>query len=372
MLNQSLYTNYNSSLYLSMDYLRFFPLNRTNRGDDNLPKSFPLGGRQYAYISSQNVKSNKRSELGHCYDVDKNELKEKIKNYKFGDPNISYMLDEASVLELCECKSIKKKDTDSEEDKKGTKNKNKGTDSEEDKENKKDTKNKKIGRSNVSLLISLAELHYLYENKELKKVLLNDDIDFFGRMYADNKDFDVRGVAQIAPIYSIFPTEITNDLIACRNSLRDIKGCIGLQEQGLVAFTGYGHDNFNISELLERGYTKEQVVKTSVDYVLHTYFLPFTSGVTGTAHNTCPYYFHITLRYGMPINHVEKFQLSGESFFTDEESIKILKDSIDKCNEECRCYNEHRNISSNIKSFPFTPLDIDTLENSLKEVLGGI
>ena len=106
--------------------------------------------------------------------------------------------------------------------------------------------------------------------QELKKVLLNDDIDFFGRMYADNKDFDVRGVAQIAPIYSIFPTEIANDLVACRNSLRDIKGCIGLQEQGLVAFTGYGHDNFNISELLERGYTKEQVVKTSVEYVLHT------------------------------------------------------------------------------------------------------
>lgn len=360
MLSQSLYTNHKSSLYLSMDYLRFFPLNRTNRGYDNLPKSFSLGGRQYAYISSQNVKSNKRSELGHCYDVDKKELKEKIKNYKFGDPNISYMLDEASVFELCECKSI------------SGENKKKDTASDEDKENKKGTKNKKIGRSNISLLISLAELHYLYENKELKKVLLNDDIDFFGRMYADNKDFDVRGVAQIAPIYSIFPTEITNDLVACRNSLRDIKGCIGLQEQGLVAFTGYGHDNFNISELLERGYTKEQVVKTSVEYVLHTYFLPFTSGVTGTAHNTRPYYFHITLRYGMPINHVEKFQLSGESFFTDEESIKILKDSIDKCNEVYRGFNERLHISSDIKSFPFTPLDIDTLENSLKEVLDGI
>ena len=362
MLSQSLYTNKKHSLFLSMDYLRFFPLNRTNRGYDNLPKSFSLGGRQYAYISSQNVKSNKRAELGHCYDVDKNELKEKIKNYKFGDPNISYTLDVASVLELCECKSI------------SGKNKKKGTDSDEDIENKKVTdsdENKKKG-SNVPLLISLAELHYLYESKELKKGLLNFDIDFFGRMYADNKDFDVRGVAQIAPISSIFPTEITDDLVACRNSLKDKRGCIGLQEQGLVSFVGYGHDNFNISELLERGYTKEQVVEVSVLYVLRTFRLMFTSGVTGTAHNTLPYYFHITLSYGMPVNHLEKFQLSGEYFFTEEESIKILKDSIDINNKWCKCMNKSDHIPSDIKSFPFTPLDIDTLENSLKEVLDGI
>ena len=338
MLSQSLYTNKKPNIYISVDELRFFPPCRTNRGSDNQPKSILINGGLRARISSQCRKSASREIYGFVPKLDLNKLKEDIKSYEKGSDNYSFYLSEKDINEVCGFKVLKSNDKD------------------------------------VALYLTLDELACACKDKKhkLQAGELTFDIDLYGREYMSDSSLKVGACSQFSHAISVQDVEIVDDYFGCRSSNKDNTGFITIQEQGLVSFLCYTHYNINLSELLNRGYTKDQIIKNIVLHTLDQYTLRFNGGVTGTAHNTRPSYFNITLGYFNPINHGDQFYVSADSGSFIENSIQKLKEGIEMSISERSAWLKYYGIPNNVKSFPFTPLDIDTLENSLKEVLDGI
>lgn len=330
--------NSNPNIYLNLDILRFIPPCRTNRDENNRPKTIIINGGERLFISSQCIKSCLRSQFGLQMDVDKDKLIEDIKEcikgnkeYKEEDLQKSFYLSESFVKDL-----IKGKDK---------------------------------GGDNVVLFMSFKELVETYKAKKLVWCKKIPAIDIFGRMYASDEDAKTEAVSQIAPAYSVQDVTVLDDLWVCRNSLTDKRGCTTMGNNGLLSSLVYFNANLNLSEILNREYSKETVIDLAKTFTMGMYNLRLNSGVSGTSHNTLPSYCHITIGNVLPLNHSSLFYTSQDKDHVIEESISKLKDKIEKDNNALKAINSFYGNPTRIDSFEFNPDNFTYLQNSLNSML---
>lgn len=369
-------------IYLNIDILRFVAPCRANRDESGCPKTIKINGAERLRFSSQSVKASIRDAFGFVSNVDIDELKELVKNYDGKEENRSYYLTESIVCDVCGLTKSDKKDKPTA--KKSSKKKSDETPSVDEMLFSDDSENEDTGsdksEKEVSLYISLANLHQLMNGKTtLTKVSKEDvseitkDINLFGRMYAANKAFRVEACAQIAHAVSVGKVDLVGDNWICRSSVDGTcSRNMGVSEIGSALM--YFNANLNVSELLEhRGYSKEDVVDIVNRFVMSNYALEMKSGASGTAHNDLPCYCRITLKNSLPKNHLRAFYTPIDGDTTIEEVIEALDRCIDEEVKQSDCIYKffNNNKENKGKSFRFKANDdsLVELDSTLNELI---
>lgn len=368
-------TSKTSTLYLNIDMLRFFPPCRCNRDENNQQKTIIINGSERMQISSQCIKSAIRPAYGFVSKINKEELREQVKNYKDGEVNPSYYISEADVSDIC---NLKKEATNSKSKKKEE------TQEEVEPEETKSKDGKE--KDNVVLYLSLENLHNICKSgkplkkKDKVKEYVNDevknvppDISLFGRMYASNKFMQVEACSQISHAISVHSAKNKDDLWVCNSSVDDENknmGCLTMGTSGICSSLMYFNANVNISELLKR-YSKEETEEIVKCFVFSYFTMRFNSGASGTAHNMLPSYFRVTVGNIAPENHFDAFLSPLDSKAPISEAIDILKDTIDKGLETSKCINKYTGIETKVESFDFDFLEpsVTKLHNVLHDMI---
>lgn len=352
-------TTYSSSeknLCLNIDILRFLPPCRCNRNDNGDQKSIDINGTRRLYVSSQCIKSNIRKYFGFKTFSDISYIEDKLNNYSEDMEDESYNLTEKDYNSL-----IGKKNSG------GNKSSNKKTSKKKSKENSEDVAEETIntesengssssGSDNVCIHTSLKELYELRnpvdKDKKDVKVIYNPNIEIslFGRMYANDKDWNVEAACQVSHAVSIQKTEFEDDTWVCRQSDMSKLGCITMGTSNIGSAIVYYSVNLNIKDLLKKYNNDVEAVKKYVaKFLVATYAHPLESGANGTNHNSQPLFFNVTIGNFIPHNHLEVFYKPVEPD-SDIDSIKeTLKQSIHKDLEKQKQMIEKYNQFADLK-----------------------
>lgn len=301
-----------NSLFLTVHLLFNAPTNRCNRDGNNRPKTINYNGVERQRWSSQCMKRVIRERFNYKSDISKEELVDKIKNYKCtDDPSYvngeSYNLPKSFINDVCF--GIKKEAK---------------------------------GENEVAVRVSLKELWNL-KNTGTWEDFPDLDILIFGRMYASKDDKDAKGIdkatkdigmgrygcCQVAHAISAQKVHIVNDYTTVGSSLRDKSGAISILDSWLASGSIMCVSaTLDVKKLIDFGCTEERAVKAAIDWVYAFYDMDLPSGSNGTFTKVYPDYCHVLLGNTQPINSSNAYYNPLDSDSSIEDAIKALSNKI--------------------------------------------
>lgn len=336
-------------LFLELHILQDIPFNCLNRNQDGSPKTALYGGVQRFYVSSQAWKKAVRDFF-----------KERINEEKIG-----YRTMELGALveeELINQHQISQKQA------KELVNKlMKSLKLKSDKNNKLKalfavSKDEIKGLANI--LVSDPE------NTEALKAALKNlpsvDVCLFGRMAADDKDFNVDAACQIAPAISVNEVQMDADFFT---AIDDLKKTTGAGMMGTKEFTTgviYRYACLSIKALKDN-YSGDlpQLVREFVKCFVES----MPKGMqNGFAANTLPYAVYAVIRDDRPISFVSAFESPVPAFEApDSGSFSFESSSGYKTRAVKQLIKEVNEIYENWASFPVASFTVGRSLSALAE-----